>query len=75
MSTTMLSRLMLNLHRVADEGLYTTKATNIYFQYAKDLDTLEPVELDTIWSTNPRQELEPDSPCKWERESCSGRHP
>lgn len=64
-SVTMMSRLMLNLHQTADEGIYTTSSTinktNAEFSLGGKYDTTtyqttttmtNRVELDTIWSTN-----------------------
>ncbi|EAU82115.2 hypothetical protein CC1G_09574 [Coprinopsis cinerea okayama7 len=50
-SVTMMSRLMLNLHRTAEEGIHTTQVTNTHFDYGtKYWETQSPVELDTIWT-------------------------
>ncbi|KAF5336485.1 hypothetical protein D9611_006684 [Ephemerocybe angulata] len=48
-SVTMMSRMMLNLHETADEGLYSTHKTSTHVDYSISQYT-EPVELDTIWS-------------------------
>ncbi|KAH6908785.1 hypothetical protein BKA70DRAFT_1426674 [Coprinopsis sp. MPI-PUGE-AT-0042] len=37
-SATMMSRLMLNLHRTADEGIYTTQITNTHFDLCQVSD-------------------------------------
>ena len=65
-SVTMMSRLMLNLHQTADEGIYTMSSTinktNTEFSLGGKYDNTTTyqttttmtnrVELDTIWSTN-----------------------
>ncbi|KAF6756422.1 hypothetical protein DFP72DRAFT_285596 [Ephemerocybe angulata] len=48
-SVTMMSRMMLNLHETADEGIYSTHKTSTHVDYSISQYT-EPVELDTIWS-------------------------
>lgn len=51
-SSTMMSRLMLNLHESADEGIYTTNKTNTHFDYTishHELGGTNRVELDTFW--------------------------
>lgn len=61
MSATMISRLMLNLHSMANEGIYTTQVTNTQFQYAKfQPPPLEGLELDTLWSSR-GQDGDPNS--------------
>ncbi|KAJ3520567.1 hypothetical protein NMY22_g12697 [Coprinellus aureogranulatus] len=46
-----MSRMMLNLHQTADEGIYSTHKTNTHFEYTVgDTTYTNRVELDTIWS-------------------------
>jgi len=48
MSVTMMSRLMLNLHETAQEGIYTTQATNTDFRATRFRGAESTIELDTL---------------------------
>ena len=47
-----MSRMMLNLHQTADEGIYSTTKTNTHFDYYTQGAETNRVELDTIWSSD-----------------------
>ena len=47
-----MSRMMLNLHQTADEGIYSTTKTNTHFDYYTQGVETNRVELDTIWSSD-----------------------
>ena len=56
-----MSRLMLNLHKTADEGIYTTQKTGTNIEYMSNADGTNRVELDTYWSTS-HEESPPELP-------------